>query len=99
MAEYTKEPLEVHQGQDYCHIYGGEYDNSENPLAIIPSGLGNANRLAACYNGCVGINPDAVPLLLDAAKEFWQAFQDRKNLAPAMSMLRVVTDMAEKGKS
>lgn len=30
---HTPGPLEVHEGEDYIHVYGRDYDHSEKPLA------------------------------------------------------------------
>ncbi len=34
MSEHTPGPWEVHGGIDYIHVYGGHYNNSDDPLAV-----------------------------------------------------------------
>lgn len=63
-AQHTPGPWEVYEGDDYMHIYGGEYDHSENPLASIPSmNWENAELIAAA------------PALLKALKRWTEFFE------------------------
>lgn len=43
-----------------------------NDAPLVPA-VANAARLAACWNACLDINPEAVPDLLDCAKRFDRA--------------------------
>ena len=51
-------------------IYGNAGNAAGTPL-LVAQGLreANASRIAACVNACEGINPEAVPELLEALKE------------------------------
>ena len=56
-----------------------------------------AHRLAACYNACEGINPDAVPELLKAAKPVlgWLEDQDGETVYKLRGLFRAAIAKAE----
>ena len=80
MNRPTRGKIEVRDGINgpdiYCanggrHIaYCGPHHTppSEYPPQCAREDRANADRLAACWNACAGINPEAVPDLLAALK-------------------------------
>jgi len=73
--KHTPGPLEIHQGNDYIHVYGGRHNNSDNPLASFAR-LPDAKLFAAA------------PELLALCKETLEAVdldgQNRKDLRKAI---------------
>jgi len=81
MPKHTPEPWMLHRdnhmgltypmGEEVSHriIWGDGRD-----VAYLPphsdgdNGNANAARIVACVNACKGLNPDAIPELLEAAK-------------------------------
>jgi len=58
MSEHTPGPLEVY---DETNIFAPSSPRNADIAA-------DAKRIVACVNACEGINPEAVPRLLKAAK-------------------------------
>ena len=73
-TQHAPEPWEVHEGLDYCHIYGGEFNHSGNPIAECYKNDANTRRIVAAVNACKGISTEAleggvVNDLLEACKK------------------------------
>jgi hypothetical protein len=69
-TQHTPEPWELtrHATPDYapqCGIYSEDHPAD---FAIV-KGEANARRIVACVNACKGINPEAVPDLLEALQD------------------------------
>ena len=75
-VRHTPEPWRVYlRGRDGHEIHTDDtvvcclHDDSRDTLSPDPRGGPDARRIVACVNACEGINPDAVPDLLAAARE------------------------------
>jgi len=95
-TKHTSEPWELHP--DYPNqvrrppsndAYGLSACIADCSSGIWPDAqtVANASRIVACVNACRGINPEAVPDLLDVAKDF------RQELSLCMA---IAGNMAEK---
>ena len=64
MTQHTAEPWRTENGDVVC---------KEGPIAavMLPNDRANATRIVACVNACEGINPEAVPELLEALKDMY----------------------------
>ena len=73
MAEHTPGPWRFWQNTDgILYISGDEWEDIAT-LGFSPKGVGteageNGERIVACVNACEGINPEAVPDLLEACQ-------------------------------
>lgn len=80
--KHTPGPWETHEGIDYRHVYGGDFNDSESPIASVSSSKANARLIAASpdlmevakrtvahlLNGCpVGGNPVSTMNVSEAA--------------------------------
>ena len=73
----------VDGGPVICHVGNG------------PTSWENAKRIISCVNACDGINPDAVPLLFQAAKDFVEAEgHGQLNMEAAMNVFQKAIDAA-----
>lgn len=65
---HTPEPwyITLDPQTDKPFEYAGSYEihHGSNAVAEV-NGIPDADRIVACVNACAGINPEAVPLMLD----------------------------------
>lgn len=67
-------PAIVSNGKFICELRGPRQDWSPSKETEA-----NAHRIVACVNACEGINPEAVPAMLEALKEWndiWHFIKD-----------------------
>lgn len=63
MSEHTKEPWAVAPSND-----GGQHIGNVDGMVVIYQNRKNMDRIVACVNACAGINPEAVPEMLEALR-------------------------------
>lgn len=89
MSEHTPEPWESvkalsgSENDRGFNIYGGaQFIGRVSPMIkdkrgnASEEGIANADRIVACVNACAGINPEAVPDVLEALKGMCDAYKE-----------------------
>jgi hypothetical protein len=76
--KHTPEPWSYDESQEDYVLYSDSAWIGKTSLGygVTPEGETEANaaRIVACVNACEGINPEAIPLMLEALKSVVSAF-------------------------